>query len=292
MSTSLKLEGHFLQPRGSLWTALFCATWTPGFGLVDTGPRILSAFLLLAVSFNFFLILFYFLPFSFLIYPPLTCVCVFLYLSFTFSASLLLFCPFFVFLSISICPTSLPSIYSCFFHYRDLIVSKFCPFISGSMIDRCTSFNLTNVSSPWSKKASHGNQDAIVTILSIIPLYTYLNRPCYLSVNVHERCPLYFQAKWTENSLACPQFLLFHSFKFSTIFTFSYSIPISTVGGNFSIVWGLQGRYITYLQAVVALCICSMGFPWFLQEVATVWFEVFMVLLIKDTTLKCMAPFW
>lgn len=238
MSTSLKPEGHFLQPHVSFWRTLLCATRTPGGGLVDTGPRTLSALLLLDVSFNFFLLLFYFLLFSFLIYPPLICLCVFLYLSFPFSTSLLLFRPFFVIFSISICPTSLPSIYSCFFHYRDLIVSKCCLFISGSMIDRCTSFNITNVSSPWSKMAGHGNQDAIVTVLSIISVYTYLNRAGYLSVNVHERCPLYFQAKWTENSLTYPQLLLFHSFKFSTIFTFSYSIPTSTVEGNFCIVWG------------------------------------------------------
>jgi len=233
-----------------------------------------------------------FLPFSFLIHPPLICLCVFLYLSFPFSAALLLFFPFFVILSISICPISLPSIYSCFFHYRDLIVSKCCPFISGSMIDRCTSFNLTNVSSPWSKMAGHGNQEAIVTVLSIIPVYTYLNRAGYLSVSVHERCSLYFQVKWTENSLACRQFLLFHSLKFSTIFTFFYSIPTLTVDGNFCIVWGFQRRHITYLQAVEALCVCFIGVPWFLQEVASVWFEVFVVLLIKDTALRCMSPFW
>lgn len=239
MSTSLKLEGHYLQPHGSFWRTLLCATRTPGGGLVEKDPKNLSALLLLAVSFNFFLLLFYFLLFSFLIYPPLICLCIFLYLSFPFSASLLLFCSFFVILSIFISPTSRPSIYSCFFHYRDLIVSKCCPFISGSMIDWCsTSFNITNVSSPWSKMAGHGNQDAIVTVLSIISVYTYLNRAGYLNINVHERCPLHVQAKWTENSLAYPQFLLFHSFKFSTIFTFSYSIPTSTVEGNFCIVWG------------------------------------------------------
>jgi hypothetical protein len=91
------------------------------------------------------------------------------------------------------------------------------------MIDCCDSLHLTNVSSLCSKMAGHGNQDAIVTVLSIIPVYTYLNRAGYLSANVHERCPLYFQAKWIENSLACPQFPLFCSFKFSTIFAFSYS---------------------------------------------------------------------
>lgn len=238
MSSALKLEGHFLQLYGSFWRALFCGTRRPAGGLVDTRPRILSALLLLAVSFNIFLLLFYFLPFSLLIYPPLICLCVFLYLPFPFSVALLLFFPFFVSLSISICPTSLPSIYSCFFHYRDLIVSKCCPFISGSMIDRCTSFNLTNVSSPCSKMAGHGNQEAIVTVLSIITVYSYLKRAGYLSVSVHERCPLYFQVKWTENALACPQFLLFHSFKFITIFTFFYSIPTLTVDGNFYIVWG------------------------------------------------------
>jgi hypothetical protein len=226
--------------------------------LVDTGPRILPVLLLLAVSFNIFLLLFYFLPFSFLIYPPLICLCVFLYLLFPFSASLLLAFfryPIYIYLS------DLPSIYSCFFHYRDLIVSRCCPFISGSMIDRCTSFNLTNVPPPWSRMAGHGNQDAIVTVLSIIPVYTYLNRAGYLNVNVHERCPLCFHAKWTENSLACPQFLLFRFFKLGKIFTFSCSIPTPTVDRIFSIVWGLQRRYITYLQAVVALCICFIGFP-------------------------------
>jgi hypothetical protein len=90
------------------------------------------------------------------------------------------------------------------------------------MIDRCTALNLTNVSSPCSKMAGHGNQDAIVTVLSIIPVYTYLSRAGYLNANVHERCPLYFQANWTENSLASPQLPLFRSFKFSTIFAFSF----------------------------------------------------------------------
>ena len=175
-------------------------------------------FCLLFLSLSFFSSLIFFL--SLFSYIHRSFVFVFL-CHFLFQP--LLFFPFFVILSISICPTYLPSIYSCFFYYRGLIVSKCYPFISGSMIDRSTSLNLTNVSSPCSKMAGHGNQDAIVTVLSIILVYAYLNRAGYLNANVHERYPLYFQAKWIENSLAYPQFPLFCSFKFSTIFAFFYS---------------------------------------------------------------------
>lgn len=211
----MKLEGQFLQPHGSF--LVLCDKNTCGWPSWHRSENSLGP----SFACCFFHYLSSPLLFSSFLFSHISTA--HLSLSFFVISFFSLFFPFFVILSISICPTYLPSIYSCFFYYRGLIVSKCYPFISGSMIDRSTSLNLTNVSSPCSKMAGHGNQDAIVTVLSIILVYAYLNRAGYLNANVHERYPLYFQAKWIENSLAYPQFPLFCSFKFSTIFAFFYS---------------------------------------------------------------------
>jgi hypothetical protein len=78
--------------------------------------------------------------------------------------------------------------------------------MSGSLTHRSPSCNLTNVSLPRRKVSSHVNQDAILTVISVTPVCTYLIRAGYLDVNVYLRCQVCFQAELTFLRKILPKF--------------------------------------------------------------------------------------